>query len=175
MSFLPRVHVPCERCGGRRFNEDTLRVRYRGQSVADVLQATVTQARDLLGAVPALRRSLDLLCDVGLDYLQLGQPSTTLSGGETFLASLALALALAEGLSGMSSGHTKFALESLFLDEGFGTLDPETLETVVGGIEGLSASNRLIGIISHIPDLAERMPIRIEVRKSVGGSTIQVS
>jgi exonuclease SbcC len=92
------------------------------------------------------------------------RPVTTLSAGETFLASLALALALAEGLSGMSSGHTKFALESLFLDEGFGTLDAETLETVVGGIEGLSASDRLIGIISHIPDLAERMPTRIQVR-----------
>jgi DNA repair protein SbcC/Rad50 len=103
------------------------------------------------------------------------RPVTTLSGGETFLASLALALALAEGLSGMSSGHTKFALESLFLDEGFGTLDSETLETVVAGIEGLSAADRLIGIISHIPDLAERMPARIQVRKSVGGSTIEIS
>ncbi len=103
------------------------------------------------------------------------RPVTTLSGGETFLASLALALALAEGLSGMSSGHTKFALESLFLDEGFGTLDSETLETVVAGIEGLSAADRLIGIISHIPDLAERMPTRIQVRKSVGGSTIEIS
>jgi DNA repair protein SbcC/Rad50 len=103
------------------------------------------------------------------------RPVTTLSGGETFLASLALALGLAEGLSGMSSGHTKFALESLFLDEGFGTLDSETLETVVAGIEGLSAADRLIGIISHIPDLAERMPTRIQVRKSVGGSTIEIS
>jgi DNA repair protein SbcC/Rad50 len=103
------------------------------------------------------------------------RPVTTLSGGETFLASLALALALAEGLSGMSSGHTKFVLESLFLDEGFGTLDSETLETVVAGIEGLSANDRLIGIVSHIPDLAERMPARIQVRKSVGGSTIEIT
>ncbi len=103
------------------------------------------------------------------------RPVTTLSGGETFLASLALALALAEGLSGMSSGHTKFALESLFLDEGFGTLDSETLETVVAGIEGLSANDRLIGIVSHISDLAERMPARINVRKSISGSTIEVS
>jgi len=102
------------------------------------------------------------------------RPVTTLSGGESFLASLALALALAEGLSGLSSGHTKFTLESLFLDEGFGTLDPETLEYVVSGIEGLSANNRLIGIISHIPDLAERMPARISVTKSVGGSSVVV-
>ena len=75
----------------------------------------------------------------------------------------------------MSSGHTKFALESLFLDEGFGTLDPETLEFVVAGIEGLSANDRLIGIISHLPDLAERMPARINVRKAVGGSSIEMS
>jgi exonuclease SbcC len=103
------------------------------------------------------------------------RPVTTLSGGESFLASLALALALAEGLSGLSSGHTKFALESLFLDEGFGTLDAETLEYVVAGIEGLSTNNRLIGIISHIPELAERMPARIHVEKSVGGSSITVT
>ena len=103
------------------------------------------------------------------------RPVTTLSGGESFLASLALALALAEGLSGLSSGHTKFTLESLFLDEGFGTLDPETLEYVVSGIEGLSANDRLIGIISHIPELAERMPARINVKKTVGGSSIEVS
>jgi len=103
------------------------------------------------------------------------RPVTTLSGGESFLASLALALALAEGLSGLSSGHTKFALESLFLDEGFGTLDPETLEYVVAGIEGLSTNDRLIGIISHIPELADRMPARIKVEKSVGGSSITVT
>ena len=74
----------------------------------------------------------------------------------------------------MSSGPNKFALESLFLDEGFGTLDAETLEYVVAGVEGLSGNNRLIGIISHIPELAERMPARIHVNKSVGGSSITV-
>ena len=103
------------------------------------------------------------------------RPVTTLSGGESFLASLALALALAEGLSGLSSGHTRFALESLFLDEGFGTLDPETLELVVAGIEGLSTNDRLIGIVSHISELVERMPSRIQVVKSVSGSSIEMN
>ena len=103
------------------------------------------------------------------------RPVTTLSGGESFLASLALALALAEGLSGLSSGHNKVALESLFLDEGFGTLDPETLEYVVAGIEGLSSNDRLIGMVSHIPELADRMPARIRVEKSVGGSSITIT
>ena len=103
------------------------------------------------------------------------RPVTTLSGGETFLASVALALALAEGLAGLSHGHARFALESLFLDEGFGTLDSETLDVVLQGVETLSTADRLVGIVSHIPELAERMPSRIHVRKSVGGSTIDVS
>jgi exonuclease SbcC len=103
------------------------------------------------------------------------RPVTTLSGGESFLASLALALALAEGLSGLSHGRGRFALESLFLDEGFGTLDAETLDVVLQGVENLSTTDRLVGIVSHIPELAERMPSRIHVRKAVGGSTIDVS
>ncbi|HEY0364883.1 MAG TPA: SbcC/MukB-like Walker B domain-containing protein, partial [Pyrinomonadaceae bacterium] len=103
------------------------------------------------------------------------RPVATLSGGESFLASLALALALAEGLSGLSHGRSKFALESLFLDEGFGSLDSETLQTVLQSIETLSASDRLVGIVSHIPELAEQMPGRISVRKAVSGSSIQVS
>lgn len=100
---------------------------------------------------------------------------TTLSGGESFLASLALALALAEGLSGLSHGRGKFALEALFLDEGFGTLDAETLDVVLQGVENLSTTDRLVGIISHIPELADRMPSRIHVRKAVGGSSIEIS
>jgi exonuclease SbcC len=103
------------------------------------------------------------------------RPVTTLSGGEMFLASVALALALAEGLAGLSHGHARFALDSLFLDEGFGTLDSETLDVVLQGVETLSMGDRLVGIVSHIPELAERMPSRIHVRKSVGGSTIDIS
>jgi exonuclease SbcC len=103
------------------------------------------------------------------------RPINTLSGGEMFLASVALALALAEGLAGLSHGRGRFALESLFLDEGFGTLDAETLDVVLQGVENLSTGDRLVGIVSHIPELAERMPSRIHVRKSVGGSTIEIS
>ncbi len=112
-----------------------------------------------------------------VDHWNADEPRAinTLSGGESFLASMALALALAEGLSGLSSGQTKFALESLFLDEGFGSLDPETLELVVAGIEGLSTSERLIGIVSHVGQIADRMPVRINVVKSIRGSTIGVA
>lgn len=103
------------------------------------------------------------------------RPVTTLSGGESFLASLALALALAEGLSGLSHGRGRYALESLFLDEGFGTLDAETLDVVLQAVENLSTGERLVGIVSHIPELADRLPSRINVKKSVGGSTIEFS
>ena len=98
------------------------------------------------------------------------RPVETLSGGETFLASLSLALALASSLAEFCVERERFALDSLFLDEGFGTLDPETLETVVSGIESLAASHRLIGVISHVPELGERFPARIEVRKGPAGS-----
>jgi len=72
-------------------------------------------------------------------------------------------------------GRSRFALESLFLDEGFGSLDPETLDVAIQGIETLGSSDRLVGIVSHIPELAERMSGRISVRKAVGGNSIEVS
>jgi len=99
----------------------------------------------------------------------------TLSGGETFLASLALALALAESLSRLSAeGRAGEALESLFLDEGFGTLDAETLDVVVQAIEALHGGQRMVGIVTHIPELAERMPARLEVRRGPDSATAKV-
>ena len=82
MNFLPDVFVECETCSGQRFNEETLRVRYDGHSIADVLALQVRDALDLFKDVPRLKRPLELLSAVGLDYLSLGQPSHTLSGGE---------------------------------------------------------------------------------------------
>ena len=90
----------------------------------------------------------------------------TLSGGETFLASLALALSLAESLSELSSeARTQDALESLFLDEGFGTLDAETLDVVVSALDALHGGQRMVGIVTHVRELAERLPARVEVRR----------
>ena len=100
------------------------------------------------------------------------RPVRTLSGGETFLASLALALALADRVAALATGGAA-RLESLFLDEGFGTLDPETLDTVAGAIEQLQAGGRMVGIITHVRDLAERVPVRFEVSRGPGGSTIE--
>jgi exonuclease SbcC len=99
----------------------------------------------------------------------------TLSGGESFVASLSLALALSDALAELSTDHTTSRLDSLFLDEGFSTLDPETLDVSVQAVEALAGGDRLVGIISHVPELAERFPCRIEVKKAIGGSTLNVT
>ena len=106
-----------------------------------------------------------------------GQRSVkTLSGGETFLASLSLALALAEGLAGLAvEGRAGEALESLFLDEGFGTLDPETLGQVVQALDALHGGRRLVGVVTHIPELAAQLPARVEVERAGGTARIRVS
>jgi exonuclease SbcC len=99
----------------------------------------------------------------------------TLSGGETFLASLALALALAESLAELGvETRAADALESLFLDEGFGALDSDTLDTVVSALDVLHGGQRMVGIVTHVRDLAERLPARLEVRRNGGSATVEV-
>jgi exonuclease SbcC len=110
---------------------------------------------------------------VVIDGWQAGQvrAARTLSGGETFVASLALALALSESVPELRSTASA-SLDSLFLDEGFGTLDPESLTEVIDALEGLRSEERLVGIITHVPELARRIECRIEVSKSPEGSRI---
>ena len=96
----------------------------------------------------------------------------TLSGGETFLASLALALALSERLPEIAGRGGAMSLESLFLDEGFGALDQDSLDTAIGGLETLAGGQRLVGVISHIPEVAERLPDRVEVVKNGASSRL---
>jgi exonuclease SbcC len=96
----------------------------------------------------------------------------TLSGGETFLASLALALALADQVAELAAGGA-VRLESIFLDEGFGTLDPDTLDTVATAIEELGAHGRMVGLVSHVAALADRMPVRFVVTKGPTTSTVE--
>ena len=96
----------------------------------------------------------------------------TLSGGETFLASLSLALALAEATSVLSPEGAP-TIESIFLDEGFGSLDPGTLDVVAAAIEELGSSGRMVAVVTHIRELADRMPVRLEVTKAGSSSTVE--
>jgi len=105
MHFLPDFYVACDVCHGRRYNRETLEIRYRGQSVYDALQLRVDDAATLFAAVPAVARKLKTLVQVGLGYLQLGQPATTLSGGEAQRVKLSLELSRRE------SGRTLYILD----------------------------------------------------------------
>ncbi|HEY8770790.1 MAG TPA: excinuclease ABC subunit UvrA [Thermoleophilaceae bacterium] len=105
MHFLPDVYVPCEQCDGKRYNRETLDIRFKGKSIADVLDMTVEDARDFFQHIPKIRRKIEALHDVGLDYIRLGQPATTLSGGE------AQRVKLASELSKVATGRTLYILD----------------------------------------------------------------
>jgi excinuclease ABC subunit A len=105
MQFLPDVYVPCEVCGGRRYNREALEIHYRGHSIADVLEMTAEEALEVFSAVPKVRNKLATLVDVGLGYIRLGQPATTLSGGE------AQRVKLATELSKRATGRTVYILD----------------------------------------------------------------
>src|SRR6185312_4450031 len=105
MHFLPDVYVPCEQCHGRRYNRETLEVRFKGKSIADVLEMSVEEAVEFFAHIPKIYRRLQTLHDVGLDYIRLGQPATTLSGGE------AQRVKLATELSKVATGDTLYILD----------------------------------------------------------------
>ena len=105
MHFLPDIYVKCDVCKGRRFNEATLEIKYKGKSIADVLEMTVEEARELFANIPRINNALTYLYDVGLGYIQLGQSATTLSGGE------AQRVKLSSELSKRSTGKTLYILD----------------------------------------------------------------
>ena len=105
MQFLPDVYVTCEECHGKRYNRETLDVRYKGRTISDVLEMTAEEANDFFQAIPMIRQKLQTLCDVGLGYLKLGQPATTLSGGE------AQRIKLARELSKRETGRSVYILD----------------------------------------------------------------
>jgi len=105
MHFLPDVYVPCEVCKGRRYSRETLEVHYKGKNIAEVLDMTVAEALEFFSAIPPIERKLSTIHDVGLDYIKLGQPATTLSGGE------AQRVKLAAELSKRSTGRTMYILD----------------------------------------------------------------
>ncbi len=105
MHFLPDVYVPCEQCHGKRYNKETLDVRFKGKTIADVLEMPIEEALEFFAHIPKIRRRLQTLHDVGLDYMRLGQPATTLSGGE------AQRVKLAAELSKVATGRTLYILD----------------------------------------------------------------
>jgi excinuclease ABC subunit A len=138
MLFLPGASAPCPVCHGRRYNEETLRVTVGGRSIADVLDLTVEQARDVLAEVPAAARGLATLAEVGLGYLRLGQPATTLSGGE------AQRVKLATELQRVRRGHTLYVL-----DEPTSGLHPADVDLLMAQLDGLVSAGNTVVLVEH--------------------------
>ena len=105
MHFLPDVYVPCEQCHGKRYNRETLDIRFKGKTIADVLDMSIEEALEFFAHIPKIKRRIQALHDVGLDYMRLGQPATTLSGGE------AQRVKLASELSKVATGKTLYILD----------------------------------------------------------------
>ncbi|MGN0892517.1 MAG: excinuclease ABC subunit UvrA [Oligosphaeraceae bacterium] len=142
MQFLPDVYVPCEQCHGRRYNEETLNVRFKGKDISQVLEMTVNEACDFFSSQPRLLRKLETLRDVGLGYLHLGQPATTLSGGE------AQRVKLATELSRRPQGHTLY-----LLDEPTTGLHLSDIEQLLHVLESLRDQGNSILVIEHNLDV----------------------
>ncbi|MBN2030601.1 excinuclease ABC subunit UvrA [bacterium] len=142
MHFLPDVYIPCEICKGRRYNRETLEIKYRGKSIADILDMTVEEALDFFDRIPKIKRKLKTLYDVGLGYIHLGQPATTLSGGE------AQRIKLSTELSKVSTGNTFY-----ILDEPTTGLHFEDIQMLLSVLNRLVEKGNTVVVIEHNPDV----------------------
>ena len=142
MNFLPDVLIPCEVCNGKRYNRETLEVRYKGKSIADVLDMTINQAVDFFAAQPTILRKIKVLQDIGLGYIKLGQPSSTLSGGENQRVKLATELAKKD------TGKTLF-----ILDEPTTGLHFEDIKTLLTVLNKLVDKGNTVLVIEHNLDV----------------------
>jgi len=145
MHFLPDVYVPCETCKGARYNRETLEVRFKGKSIADVLEMSVEEALQFFAKIPKLRRRLQTLHDVGLDYIKLGQPATTLSGGE------AQRVKLSSELSKIATGKTLY-----ILDEPTTGLHFADIEKLLDVLHRLVDSGNTVLVIEHNLDVIKQ-------------------
>ncbi|OQB00657.1 MAG: UvrABC system protein A [Chloroflexi bacterium ADurb.Bin222] len=145
MHFLPDVYVPCEVCKGARYNRETLQVHYKGKTIADVLNMTVAEALDLFQNIPQIKRKLQTLHDVGLDYIRMGQPATTLSGGE------AQRVKLATELARRGTGQTLY-----LLDEPTTGLHFADIERLLGVLQRLVDAGNTVMVIEHNLDVIKQ-------------------
>ncbi len=158
MHFLPDVHVPCEVCEGKRYNSETLGVRYRGYSIADLLAMRVSEARALFDSVPKLRDRLQTLCDVGLGYVALGQPASTLSGGE------AQRVKLSRELARRASGRTMY-----ILDEPTTGLHIADIDVLLQVLARLVDDGNTVIVIEHNIDVIKTADHVIDLGPEGGG------
>ncbi len=163
MHFLPDVYVPCEVCGGKRYNRETLEVKYKGKSIYDVLNMTVEEAVGFFENVPSIRRKIETLYDVGLSYIRLGQPSTTLSGGE------AQRIKLATELSRRDTGHTIY-----ILDEPTTGLHFADVHKLVDILHRLADGGNTVVVIEHNLDVIKTADYIIDMgpEGGDGGGTV---
>lgn len=166
MHFLPDIYVPCEVCKGKRYNKETLEVKYKGKSIADVLDMTVEEALEFFSNVPRIKQKIQTLNDVGLGYIKLGQPSTTLSGGE------AQRVKLATELSKKATGKTLY-----ILDEPTTGLHIADVHKLVDILQRLVDTGNSIVVIEHNLDLIKTADYIIDLGPEGGdngGSIVQV-
>ena len=163
MHFLPDVYVPCEVCGGKRYNRETLEVHYKGKSIYDVLNMTVEEALTFFENVPSIRRKIETLYDVGLSYLRLGQPSTTLSGGE------AQRIKLATELSKRNTGKTIY-----ILDEPTTGLHFADVHKLTEILKRLASDGNTVVVIEHNLDVIKTADYIIDIGPEGGakGGTV---
>lgn len=166
MHFLPDIFVPCEVCKGRRYNRETLEVRYKGKNIADVLDMTVDEALDFFSALPKLKKRLQTLQDVGLGYVKLGQPSTELSGGE------AQRVKLATELSKQATGKTIY-----ILDEPTTGLHSDDVRKLLEVLQRLVDAGNIVVVIEHNLDVIKCADHLIDLgpEGGDGGGTIVVT
>ncbi|MBP3866790.1 MAG: ATP-binding cassette domain-containing protein, partial [Eggerthellaceae bacterium] len=144
MHFLPDVYVPCEVCGGKRYNRETLQVTYRGKTISDVLDMTVDEALEFFANIPGIKRKLQTLQDVGLGYIRLGQPATTLSGGE------AQRVKLSSELQKKQTGRTFY-----ILDEPTTGLHFEDVRQLLAVLQRLVDAGNTVLVIEHNLDVVK--------------------
>ena len=142
MNFLPDIYVPCEVCGGKRYNRETLEVKYKGRSIADTLDMTVEEGVEFFSAIPKIARKLQTLLDVGLGYVKIGQPATTLSGGE------AQRVKLATELSRQATGRTVY-----ILDEPTTGLHAADVQRLIEVLQRLVDAGNTVVVIEHNLDV----------------------